>query len=515
MISTIMLVLIGFNLIVLLYFVILNFFYLWTSISSFRALRKYARRLNTLDVDELMTSAGAPPVTIIMPAFNEEASCVSSVRSVVGLRYPEHEIIVVNDGSTDGTLVTLIRSFDLVPATRAQTAHLASAPIRTVYRSRTNPNIWLIDKENGGKSDALNAGINHCHTPLFCAMDADSILEREALMRLVRPFLEDATTVAAGGIVRIANGCKFERGFISDVGLPRGLLARFQVLEYLRAFLAGRMGWSSLDVLLIVSGAFGIFRRSTVVEAGGYWTGTVGEDMELIVRLHRHCREKKQPYRISFIPDPIAWTEAPESVRVLGRQRDRWQRGLMQALARNRVMLLNPKYGRIGLIAFPYFWFLEGFGPVVEILGYVAFVIALILGWVSTPFVIAFLLLAFFLGVALSAAAVALEELVFRRYAKMSDFGRLLILAVLENFGYRQLLSLFRFRGVLSAVRGRKGWGKMDRHGTIASDTRAAAEQAAPGHVPATEVAGATAGAVGEGSVVTAAGADTGAGARV
>ena len=487
MIGTIMLVLIAFNLIVLLYFVVLNFFFLWTSIFSFRSLRKYARRLNTLDVDELLTSAGAPPVTIIMPAFNEEANCVSSVRSVVGLRYPEHEVIVVNDGSSDSTLVTLIRSFDLAPATRAQTAELACAPIRTVYRSRTNPRIWVIDKENGGKSDALNAGINHCHTPLFCAMDADSILEREALMRLVRPFLEDGTTVAAGGIVRIANGCKFEHGFISEVGLPRGLLARFQVLEYLRAFLAGRMGWSSLDVLLIVSGAFGIFRRSTVVEAGGYWTETVGEDMELIVRLHRHCRERKQPYRISFIPDPIAWTEAPERVRVLGRQRDRWQRGLMQALARNRVMLLNPKYGRIGLVAFPYFWFLEGFGPVVEILGYVAFTIALVLGWVSMPYVIAFLLLAFFLGVALSAAAVALEELVFRRYTRMSDFGRLLVLAVLENFGYRQLLSLFRFRGVLSAVRGRKGWGKMDRHGTIASVPRDPEEESAPEAAPAAD----------------------------
>ena len=236
-----------------------------------------------------------------------------------------------------------------------------------------------------------------------------------------------------------------------------------------------------------LEGAIGIFRRSTVVEAGGYWTETVGEDMELIVRLHRHCRERKQPYRISFIPDPIAWTEAPERVRVLGRQRDRWQRGLMQALARNRVMLLNPKYGRIGLVAFPYFWFLEGFGPVVEILGYVAFTIALVLGWVSMPYVIAFLLLAFFLGVALSAAAVALEELVFRRYTRMSDFGRLLVLAVLENFGYRQLLSLFRFRGVLSAVRGRKGWGKMDRHGTIASVPRDPEEGSAPEAAPAAD----------------------------
>ncbi len=460
------------------YFLLLNGVYLVTTVAAFVTLRRYARQLKLVDVEELVAARGVPPITLLAPAYNEEATCVEATRSLLTLRYPAYEIMVVNDGSKDGTLARLSDAFDLRPAQRMPMAGVPTERVRCIYHSAVHPNLWVIDKENGGKADALNAGIDHCHTPLFCAMDADSILEREALMRLVRPFLEDGTTVAAGGIVRIANGCKFDRGFISEVGLPRGLLARFQVLEYLRAFLAGRMGWSSLDVLLIVSGAFGIFRRSTVVEAGGYWTDTVGEDMELIVRLHRHCREKKQPYRISFIPDPIAWTEAPESVRVLGRQRDRWQRGLMQALGNNRVMLLNPKYGRIGMVAFPYFWFLEGFGPVVEILGYVAFVVALVLGWVSMPYVIAFLLLAFFLGVALSAAAVALEELVFRRYTRMSDFGRLLVLAVLENFGYRQLLSLFRFRGVLSAVRGRRGWGKMERRGTIAEARER--EQTAP-----------------------------------
>ncbi|HET9985992.1 MAG TPA: glycosyltransferase [Longimicrobiales bacterium] len=472
MTDILMVALIGFNLVVLVYFGLLNLFYLGTSFFSFRALRKYARRLNTLDVDELVTSAGAPPVTIVMPAYNEEANCVSSVRSLLALRYPEHEVIVVNDGSKDGTLAKLMETFQLAPAVRAPTSNLPTAHIRMIYRSRRNPTVWVIDKENGGKADALNAGINYCHTPLFCAMDADSILEREALMRLVRPFLEDGTTVAAGGIVRIANGCEIDEGFISKVRLPGSLLARFQVLEYLRAFLAGRMGWSALDVLLIVSGAFGIFRRSAVVEAGGYARDTVGEDMELIVRLHRHFRERKQPYRISFIPDPIAWTEAPETMKVLARQRDRWQRGLIQSLSRHRKMLLNPRFGRIGMVAFPYFWFLEGFGPVVEILGYVAFVAALVLGWASPPFIIGFLLLAFFFGVALSAASVALEELVFRRYTKMGDFVRLLLLAVAENFGYRQLLTLFRFKGVFSAMGGRNSWGHMDRRGALVAPAR-------------------------------------------
>lgn len=458
-------VLIGFNILVLVYFTLLNSYYLGTSVFSVRALRRYSRRLNSLDVDELLRTAGAPPVSVIMPAYNEELNAVESVRSLLSLRYPEHEIIVVNDGSTDETLGLLMESFDLRPGMRARTANLETADVRALYRSATHPNLWVLDKENGGKADALNAGLNYCQTPLFCAVDADSILEQDALMRLVRPFLEDGSTVAAGGIVRVANGCSVEEGFVGRVRLPKGWLARFQVVEYLRAFLAGRMGWAALDVLLIISGAFGIFRRSAVVEAGGYLPTTVGEDMELVVRLHRHFRERKQAYRITFVPDPVAWTECPESFRVLGRQRNRWQRGLLQSLRANSRMLANPRYGRIGTIAFPYFWFLEGLGPLVEVMGYVAFALAVILGIVAPEFILAFLLLAFVFGIVLSLAAVALEELVFRRYTRFRDFAMLLVLAVLENFGYRQLLAYWRMKGVVATILGLKGWGRMERKG--------------------------------------------------
>jgi cellulose synthase/poly-beta-1,6-N-acetylglucosamine synthase-like glycosyltransferase len=473
--------LIGFNLLLLGYFVVLNSFYLTTSILSFRALRRYARRLNSLDLEHLLQTAGAPPVTVLVPAYNEEANCVASVTSLLELQYPEYDIIVINDGSTDGTLRVLQERFRLVPAVRARTAELPMAALREVYRSQTHPHVWVIDKENGGKSDALNTGLNFCQTPLFCAMDADSVLEPAALMRLVRPFLEDHATVAAGGIIRIANGCRIVDGEVREVRLPGSTLARFQVLEYLRAFLAGRMGWSALDVLLIISGAFGLFRRSAVVEAGGYSTDTVAEDMELVVRLHRHFLERDEPYRISFVPDPVAWTECPEGFRSLARQRDRWQRGLMQALGRHRVMLLNRKYGRIGTVAFPYFWFLEGLGPALEFLGYIALVVALLLGLYSAPFLAAFLVLALVFGGALSVGAVALEELVFRRYTRTRDFAGLLWLAVLENFGYRQLLSFWRFKGVISALRGRQGWGEMKRHGTLG--TTAQAQGTAPGAV--------------------------------
>lgn len=454
-----------FNYLVLFYFVVLHTVYLATSFFAFGALRRYALRMKSLDLTDLITSASAPPITLLAPAYNEEATCVESVRSLLTLEYPEYDILVINDGSQDGTIQQLTKAFNLHAAHRVPTAELGSAEVRGVMRSRRHPNLWVIDKENGGKADALNAGLNYCHTPLFCAMDADSLVEPEALIRIVRPFLEDATTVAAGGVLRIANGCVVSQGRVVDVRLPKNLLARFQVLEYLRAFLAGRMGWDALDATLVISGAFGIFRRNVVVDAGGYSTDTVGEDMELVVRLHRYCAENDIPYRIHFVPDPVAWTECPETLAVLSRQRDRWQRGLYQSLMRHRVMLFNPRYGRAGMVAYPYFFFLEMFGPVIELLGYFSFTLTIVAGRAQWPFVLAFLAVAIVFGGALSLSAVALEELSFRRYPRLSDLLKLFSLAVLENLGYRQLSAWWRLKGTISAIRGVQGWGQMTRKG--------------------------------------------------
>ncbi|HEX6309296.1 MAG TPA: glycosyltransferase [Longimicrobiales bacterium] len=456
-----------FHILVLAYFVILNTYYFGTSIISFRALRQYARSLNATTTDDVIRFGGAPPVTILVPAYNEAANCLDALRSLLDLDYPSYEIIFVNDGSTDATMSLLMREYALQPGVRSRTSSLGKGAVRGIYQSATHPALWVIDKENGGKSDALNVALDHCHTPLFCSLDADTALEKDALARLCRSFLENGDVVAAGGIVRVANGSTFRSGHVRDVRLPRSPLAQLQVVEYLRAFLAGRMGWSSGGVLLIVSGAFGMFRRDVVVAAGGYSVRSVGEDMELIVRLHRHLRERKRPYEIRFVPDPVAWTEVPESLRVLTRQRDRWQRGLMQSLAAHRVMLMNPKYGRIGMIAYPYFWFMEGFGPGVEVLGYLAFTVAFIFGWVATEFVVAFLLLSIFAGIALSLAAIALEELSFRRYTGGRDFGRLLVLSVIENFGYRQYLAFARFKGLIMAMLGRRNWGAMEKKGVL------------------------------------------------
>ncbi len=464
----------GYNVVVLVYFALLSLTYMVMTVVAFRSLRKHALRLRSVYLEDLMRSVAAPPITLIAPAYNEEATCIDAVRALLGLEYPEFRVLVVNDGSTDGTLARLKQEFDLKRSPRFAVARLPTAPIRGAWHSPTHPELWVIDKENGGKADALNAGLNHCRTPLFCAMDADSLPERDALTRLARAFMEDVFMVAAGGIIRIANGCSFRSGRLVDVRLPKSLLARLQVLEYLRAFLSGRMGWDAIDATLIISGAFGMFRRSAVVAAGGFATDTVGEDMELVVRLHRHFREKREPYRISFVPDPVAWTEAPESLKQLGKQRDRWQRGLIETLSRHRKMLLNPRFGRVGLVAYPYYFFLEMLGPLIEAVGYLTFVAAILTGRASPAYILAFIALAAVLGTTLSVTAVGLEELTFKRYPRTKDLLHLFWLAIAENFGYRQLITFWRLRGMISKARGVTTWGEMERRGFGATEEQVA-----------------------------------------
>jgi len=478
----------AFNVFIIAYFVILNGTYLLLSLTAFYSLRKYVDRLESLQIDDLLASSGGLPISLIIPAFNEEATIVASIRSLLTLTYADYEIVVVNDGSTDGTVSSLIDAFDLTHVVRVPTSDLASAAVHAVYQGVRHHNLTVIDKANGGKADALNAGLNYSRSALFCAMDADTILEPDALARVVRPFLENASTVAVGGIVRIANGCSINAGSVDDVRLPKSMLARFQVLEYLRAFLAARVGWNTVGGTLIISGAFGAFRRSVVVEAGGFDPTTVGEDMELIVRLHRHCRDHDLPYRIEFIPDPVAWTEAPERASELGRQRDRWQRGLAQVIARHRRMIGNPKYGVPGMVGLPYYVAFELLGPIVEVLGYFAFLTAVMMGRASGVYVVAFLGVAVFLGSALSVGAVALEEISFRRYRRFGDLVTLLGVALIENFGYRQVSMWWRLRGLVSAVRGDLGWGTMDRQGLETLDVTTASM---PADAPATQGPGA------------------------
>lgn len=455
-----------FNDFVLIYFLSLNAIYLFLFLVSLYEVLKFIKRTFFSDYQQILQSDMTWPISVLVPAHNEEKNIVETVRSLQLVNYSEFEIIVINDDSTDRTLKALVDAFDLRRLDKVYKRSIPTQQVRGIYGSLAHQNLTVIDKDRGGKSDALNAGINMAKFPLFCSVDADSIIEDNALLRVVKPFMEHPNEmVAVGGIVRIANGCEVHEGRVSNIHLPARAMPIFQVVEYLRAFLTGRIGWSVMRSLLIISGAFGLYKKSEVIEVGGYDSQSDTEDLELVVRLHENCRRKKMRYRIVFVPDPVCWTEVPTTFQILRRQRTRWHRGLLQSLWLHRRMFMNPKYGVIGLFTFPYFVLFEMFGPFIELTGYVTVPLAWYFGILNTQFFVLFFILAVLFGIFLSVAAVLLEEISFRRYPKWLDLAKLIVYAVLENFGYRQILSLFKVKAFYDFARRRRGWGEMKRKG--------------------------------------------------
>ena len=452
-------------LLVFVYFLAFAAFHAWLLVLAAIELVRALGRTSAVAVRRSIRSPLAPPISVLVPAYNEAAGIVDSVRSLLALEYPTFEVVVVNDGSADGTLERLVDAFGLVRVERPTPPFLAHRPVRGVYAPRDRLNLLVLDKENGGKADSLNAGANFATFPLVCAIDADSILEQDALIKTAMPFVDDPVrTVATGGMVRVANGCRIERGRVLDARLPSTSLPMFQVIEYLRGFFGARTGWSALNGLLIVSGAFGLFRRDVVVAAGGWRTDLVGEDIELVVRLHRTLRERRRPYRIVYVPDPICWTEAPESVRVLRRQRRRWHRGTLETLLLHRRMLLNPRYRAAGLVALPALLLFEVLGPLIELGGYGVALAAWLSGSLSVRIFLLFLLVAVLYGLFLTLGSIALEDATLGRHPGWDSLRRLLVFALAENLGYRQISHLWKLEGFWQLVR--KGeWGAMERRG--------------------------------------------------
>jgi cellulose synthase/poly-beta-1,6-N-acetylglucosamine synthase-like glycosyltransferase len=410
----------------------------------------------------LLEAPVTPPVTIIIPAFNEEEIIVESLRSTLKAEYPGLEVLVVDDGSTDATLERLIAAFDLVQVDLIDRQVLPTQPIRGFYLGRGITNLTIISKQHGGKPDALNSGLNLCRTPYFCTLDADCILERDALFRLMRPVLASpVNTAVSGGVVRVLNGCEVEDGQVARVELPRRVLERFQVVEYLRSFFFGRTGWDLVGGTLIVSGAFALFHRQTVVEAAGFSTDTVTEDAELILRLHRWAREQKRRFRVSFSSDTVCWVQCPSSVSMLARQRRRWQMGLCQTLWKNLSMHFNRHYGVMGLLSFPFHAYIEALGAAVEFVGYLAIPLALLSRIALPRLYLPVLILGLAYSSFLSIGSIVLVDLTHRRYSSLRDFFTLLLYAVLENFGYRQLILWFRLQGYLKFHTGSRQWEKV------------------------------------------------------
>ncbi|MDP9278214.1 MAG: glycosyltransferase [Gemmatimonadota bacterium] len=451
--------------IVLLYFLGVNGWYLILLVSSLLEMRRHMLVIANESRYLLLSSTLSPTISILAPAFNEEATIEGSLRALLALQYPRLEVIVISDGSKDRTVEVLIERFDLVPVKTIYEQRIKTKPVRNLYRSSTYPALVVVDKENGGKADALNVGLSFAGSELVCAMDADTLIEADGLQRMVRPFLYSTDVVATGGTIRVVNGSEVRFGRVIRTRVPTNPLAGIQVVEYLRAFLFGRLGWNRLGGNIIISGAFGLFRRESVLNAGGYLYDTVGEDMELVLRLKRLSYEQPGPGKIAFVPDSVAWTEVPESTRVLGRQRDRWHRGLADVLWRHRRMLLNPRYGVTGLVVLPYYVFVELLAPVVELAGLATLVLGLVFGIVDWSFAALFFLTAYGLGTALTAFTLIIEDLSFHRYDTFRDRAMLFWWALLENVGYRQMTVYWRLRGLWKFLRGRKDWGAMERKG--------------------------------------------------
>lgn len=412
----------------------------------------------------VMNSPLSPKVTVLVPAYNEEVTITAALRGILSLTYQNLEVVVVNDGSTDQTEQVLIDQFELVEVHNIYQHLLPTEEIVRLYRSRVDPRLVVAQKENGGKADALNAAINLASGSLVCAVDADTIITPDALQKLVAGFVDDPNVVAAGGSVRLTNG-GLERGPTGlRPGFPKQPWAACQVIEYTRAFLIGRLGWNQLGGNLIISGAFGVFRRDKVIDVGGYLEGCVGEDMELIVRLRRHGYESGEPAIIRFDADPVAWTEAPERLAELKRQRNRWFRGLLDVLTRHRRMILRPKYGAAGMLALPYFVIVEALAPVVEAIGIVTLVIALLLGQVSTGQLL-FVGAMYGVGLLVSMFVLLLDDVAFGMLVDTRTRFRMVAYVVIEHLVFRPMTIWWRLSGLLSFSQGRTDWGTQVRRG--------------------------------------------------
>lgn len=452
---------------IIFYMLALNSYYALTVLLSIPELLKNWRIGDDENLRLLRTADVIPPVSVLVPAFNEEATIVPSVLSFLSLEYPRHEVVVVNDGSTDGTMEALIEAYDLYESPQAYKIEVPTAHVRAYYRSRVHTALACIDKDNAGKGDSLNAALNAARFPYVLAVDADTLIERDALLRLARPFLLGERVAAVGGTIRVANGSTIEHGRVTRPSVDKRWLPGIQTVEYLRSFLFGRLGWNRLGGTLIVSGAFGLFRQEHIHKIGGYKAQTVTEDLDLVVRLHEYLHDIGSSDRVKFIPDPVAWTEVPVTLAVLRRQRERWHRGLISTLLSHAHMLFNPRFGRIGMIAYPFFFFGEMMAPLVELLGYIVFALSIALGLFDVEYARLFFLAAVGYGLLTSLSAVLLEQLSFRKYPRRTDMLRLLWFALIEPFGYRQLTVWYRVLAFWNFARRNRRWGVMTREGSL------------------------------------------------
>ena len=454
----------------LIYAVSIVSFYFWLAVVSARELIKNVRESKTTNFDALLSSPFTPMISLLAPAYNESLTIVDNIKALLGLYYPNFEIIVINDGSKDDSLEKTIAAFDLEKVPYAIDYKIQCQEIRGIYKSRSKAysNLTVVDKQNGGKADALNAGINIAKGDYFISIDVDSIIDPHALKKLIKPFFEatDKKVIAAGGVIQIANSCVIENGQLVEINIPSKLIPRFQVIEYSRSFLMGRLAWSRLDGLLLISGALGLFDKEVVINCGGYYTKTVGEDMELVVRMRKYMADRGLKYKVVYISDPLCWTEAPSTLKVLGTQRNRWTRGTIDTIMLHRNIFMNPKYGFMGMVSHPYWVFFEWLAPIIEFLGILYFIVIALLGEANWPFFAIMFTFVYFFAITFSTYAILFDHLSYYRYKKKRMIIKLLMTAWLEPFLYHPLVVYWGLRGNFDYfIRKKKSWGKMTRAG--------------------------------------------------
>lgn len=472
----------GFNWVVLVYAFSIMISYLILGVISLRAMWRYLKMNSFINYDVLLPSELSPKISLLAPAYNEGKTIEDNVRSLLSLHYSNYEVIIINDGSKDNSMDILIKAYQLERVNYAVNYYIPTKKIKGVYKS-ANPafkKLVVIDKENGGKSDALNAGINVSGNPYIACIDVDCVINQDGLLKMIKPFM-DCTykrVIASGGVVRIANSCIVDKGRLLEVNLPDKFLPRVQVLEYIRAFLLGRMAWGRLDGLLLISGAFGMFDKQIVREVGGYDCKTVGEDMELVVRIRRYMIEKKRPYTVTFIPDPLCWTEAPDNRDILGKQRNRWTRGTIETLLKHKSMFMNPRYSILGLLSYPYWFFYEYLAPLLEFSGLTVTLTAAMFGLVNWNLFFFLVLFVYSFAIMFSMLSLLSEEYTFHQYKDPSHFVKLVLTAMLEPITFHPFVVYAAIQGNIHKIKGIKGWGEMTRAGFT--------QKKAPSQKPAT-----------------------------
>jgi hypothetical protein len=454
---------------IIIYTIVICLCYFLLALISAAALINYKRKNCSIDDFMILSSPLSPSISVIAPAYNESKTIVDNIRALLALHYNVFEVIIVNDGSTDDSLKKIIKEYELEKVNFFVNKTIKTKEIIGIYRSRNKAytNLTIVDKINGGKADSLNAGINVAKYDYFLAIDVDSVIEPNALIQLVKPILNasDKKVIAVGGVIRIINSCDVVNGNLIRVDLPKNIFARFQILEYTRAFLMGRMAWSKLDGLLLISGALGLFDKQVVIECGGYNHNTVGEDMELVVRIRRYMYEKKIKHEVAYIPDPLCWTEVPTNIKILSRQRNRWTRGTMDTLKFHRKIFFNYRYGAMGMLGYPFWFFFEWLAPIIEFLGIIYFLFMFLIGGINWPFFIFLSIFVYLFSVSFSFYAILYEETTFHRYPKYLHVAKLILTALIEPLFYHQLNVIWAIKGNISFFKGDKKWGTMERKG--------------------------------------------------